>query len=273
MTSETAALPAHLSIEPGRLVFVGGLHRSGTTPLTRMLADHPQVAGLRSTGVEEDEGQHLQSVYPIARTYGGAGRFALDRRAHLTEASAVRTDTTAEQLLRCWAPYWDLSRQFLVEKSPPNLIMGRFLQDLFPGSCLIVVLRNPVIVALSTKKWARWTSLSELVRHWFVAHQTLRDDAEWLDRLLVLRYEDLVDEPCETLTRVASFLGLTGEIPHQSLDPRRSLPYVRRWEQMAHGGPVQRHRRRVIEDAFGDEMAGYGYSMRDLTRHTPWSWA
>ena len=50
-----------------RLVFVGGLHRSGTTPLTRCLAAHAQISGFAHTGVEEDEGQHLQTVHPPAR--------------------------------------------------------------------------------------------------------------------------------------------------------------------------------------------------------------
>ena len=45
-------------------VFVGGLHRSGTSLLARSLEAHPSVSGFRDTGVPEDEGQHLQSVYP-----------------------------------------------------------------------------------------------------------------------------------------------------------------------------------------------------------------
>ena len=49
---------------PPALVFVGGLHRSGTSLVHRCLALHPAVSGFSGTGVPEDEGQHLQTVYP-----------------------------------------------------------------------------------------------------------------------------------------------------------------------------------------------------------------
>ena len=67
-------------VNPGHLlVFVGGLHRSGTTPLARALSAHPDISGFSNTGVPEDEGQHLQDVYPPAYVLGGPGRFARKR--------------------------------------------------------------------------------------------------------------------------------------------------------------------------------------------------
>ena len=87
-----------------RLVFVGGLHRSGTTPLARCLAAHRQISGFANTGAEEDEGQHLQTVYPPARAHGGPGRFALSAAAHLTETSPLLTPEAATILLQQWTP-------------------------------------------------------------------------------------------------------------------------------------------------------------------------
>src|SRR5215208_4613605 len=96
-----------------QLVFVGGLHRSGTTLLARLLASHPDATGLAETGAPEDEGQHLQSVYPAAERHGGSGRFALKAKAHLTERSPIATAANAQRLWDEWAPYWDTDSQFL----------------------------------------------------------------------------------------------------------------------------------------------------------------
>ena len=89
------------------------------------------------------------------------------------------TPENAAALREAWDPYWDLSRRSSSEKSPPNLVMGRFLQALFPGSSLIVVIRHPVVVALSNKKWRkmlspdprRFQTVSSLVQHWVTAHR------------------------------------------------------------------------------------------------------
>lgn len=255
-----------------QLVFVGGLHRSGTTPLARTLASHPQVSGLQDTGVPEDEGQHLQTLYPKAKVYGGSGRFALDPRSHVTETSPLLAPDAASRLRASWDPYWDLSLPVLVEKSPPNLVMGRFLQQVFPGSALIVVVRHPVVVALSTKKWrglisrdlTRYTPLSSLVENWVVAHQRLRDDAPHLRRLHVLCYEDLVTRPEVELARIGDFLGLDTPLSAEGIRPDRSAVYQKRWAQLHTPLRPGGWQRRVIERRFGERIAEFGYDLHDL---------
>lgn len=264
-----------MTIDSRRLVFVGGLHRSGTTPFARALAEHPDISGLSRTGVHEDEGQHLQSVYPTAKTYGGSGHFARDSRAHLTERSSLVTLQNAAALLAAWQPYWDLSRTFLVEKSPPNVIMTRFLQALFPDASFVIVVRHPVTVALSTKKWTRLlsrtprqaASLSSLVEHWLVAHRLLMDDMPHVRRLHIVYYEDLIRRPHEELDRVRAFLGLGTPIPGSSLMWGRSRTYEQWWSQLDSLVRPGGWQRRLIERRYAAEIAAFGYDLKDLSHH------
>ncbi len=258
------------------LLFVGGLHRSGTTPLARALAAHPEISGLRDTGVREDEGQHLQGVYPKAKVYGGSGRFANDPRAHLTEESELVSSDNAAALRRAWDPFWDLDRRYLLEKSPPNLVMGRFLQALFPGAPMIVVIRHPVVVALSNKKWRKAVSadprkfetITGLVEHWVTAHRTFLADAAQLNPLHVLHYEDLVSDPARELARIEAFLGLGSPIAADRIKVGASHPYEQTWDSWAAAWWRPGHwQRRLVEGRFGSELARYGYELDDLSVH------
>lgn len=248
-----------------RMVFVAGLHRSGTSPMARLLSAHPQVSGLTATGAKEDEGQHLQDVYPAARTHGGAGRFAFSPAAHLTEQSPLATPDNARRLFEQWAPYWDLSRPVLVEKSPPNLVMTRFLQALYPAARFVVVVRHPVVVALSTSKWAGFTSLRRLVEHWVRAHEIFLADAPHLHQLHVVTYERLVRAPEATLDAVGGFLGLSGPIPRESVDAQRSSTYVQKWTALqASRNPLHRRSLQRMQTELGARVERFGYRLDDL---------
>ena len=68
-----------------KIVFISGLHRSGTSVLHRELSACRQCSGFRNTGVPEDEGQHLQTVFPNAAFYGGPEEFAFNADSYLDE--------------------------------------------------------------------------------------------------------------------------------------------------------------------------------------------
>jgi hypothetical protein len=245
--------------EGHRFVFVCGLHRSGTSLLASWLKGHPAVSGFSGTGVPEDEGQHLQSVYPPASASGGPGRFGFDPAAHLTEDSPLATPANRQRLLDAWVPHWDLSRPVLVEKSPPNLVRTRFLQALFPGAAFVVLMRDPVAVSCATRKWSG-TSPASLLEHWLACHETYAADAPHLAHALLLRYEDLVADPAGELGRVWDFLGL--EPVAAPADARGGINerYHAEWRTWFRG-PFGRWRWRRLRERLEGRVGRFGYAL------------
>ena len=247
---------------PGRLVFVAGLHRSGTSLVHRCLAAHPDVSGFADTGVPEDEGQHLQTVYPPAHRYGGAGLFGFAADAHLTEDSPLATAASREQLLREWGPHWRPGAPVRIEKSPPNLVRTRFLQALFPDAAFVAVLRHPLAVAGATRKGRRLRLTYErLVHHWVACHTILAEDASHLRRLHVVRYERFVADPDAELARIFAALGLA---PHPSGEHVRAGvndAYFARWRSRRN--PYRAVDRRRTTARWEADVRRFGYSLVD----------
>ncbi len=244
-----------------RFLFICGLHRSGTSLLFKCLKEHPDISGFSDTGVPEDEGQHLQSVYPAGEAFGGPGRFGFDPASYLDETSPLVTAENRDRLFAEWAAHWDLSRPVLLEKSPPNLVRARFLQALFPESWFVTMTRHPVAVSLATQKWSRTGDVS-LLRHWLRCHERYRADAPALKHHLEVRYEDFVADPEGVLGRVYDFVGLERRGTSERVRSDVNDKYFEQWEQpRSLWGGV---RRRLTGVRFEARVRRFGYSLFHL---------
>lgn len=181
-----------------RMVFICGLHRSGTTLLEDYIHAHFDVSCLRAS-VPENEGQHLQDVYSEGRRFGGPGRFAFSK-AMYRELDRLPADAvTRERILRAWRNYVVGASAVLLEKSPPNLTKIAWLRTTFPGARFIVLVRDPRAVTAATRKWTS-ASPEELLAHWHEAHAVALSQADARDTC-VIRYEDFCADPDGALAR------------------------------------------------------------------------
>ncbi|WP_436011066.1 sulfotransferase [Rhizobium sp. LjRoot254] len=203
------------------VIFIAGVHRSGTTLLESLIQARFDVRVLRAP-VPENEGQFLQDVMRDEVAYGGPGMFAFFDQSRL---SPVVDPTLAAQararLLLQW-DHWTLGDSAtLLEKTPANIVRMPYLRSVFPNAKFIVLVRDPRAVVLSVKKWN--PSPNELLfMNWCSAYATALNDLD--DDCLFVRYEDLCDDPERELDRIGAFTSLA----------ERSLPGMqqRRFEDV-----------------------------------------
>lgn len=243
-------------VDQHRFVFVGGLPRSGTTFLAAELARSPGVSELEGIGVIADEGQYVQDVYATQQDAGGIDRFAFSPLMHLTESSPLATPASREALWSAWAPYWDTSKDVLIEKTPSNMLKMRFLQEVFPGSAFVVVVRHPVAeaMAIRSRGWSK-RPVGRIVDHWVRAHDIMVGDLPLMHRVVLIRYEDLVARPAEVLGGLHEFLGIVPAGPGEQARPGLNDRYLEDWRatgwrgRMANRRVVRRHESAI--SAFG----------------------
>jgi hypothetical protein len=242
-----------------KYVFIGGHHRSGTSVLAFNIGRMENCTAFENTGVGMDEGQYLQTVYATDVEYGGVGLFAFDARAHLTETSSLLTPENVTKLKASWDEWWDQSKSICVEKTPGNMIMGRFLQAAFENSCFIVIKRHPVAACLATQKWSR-TSLHSLFKHWLRCHEIFAEDKPHLRQIYELTYEDYIENQNRHHQRMAEFIGARPPVDAEPTTDSYNKKYLDRWHRMLTSGLGKKYHQFVAAQ-YEARFARHNYSL------------
>jgi len=248
-----------------KMVFIAGLHRSGTSILHSIIKSSEQVSGFQNTGVHHDEGQHLQTVFNTARKHGGPGKFAFDEKAKLDENSSLVSDENKEKLLSEWGKYWDESKEVWIEKSPPNFIRMRFLQALFPDAYFITITRHPLAVSLATQKMSK-TEVEPLLEHWLKAHQVYMNDKSKIKKELFFSYEYMVKNPIESINAIEDFLDV--KIDYQNQLNNMNEKYFAIWgKYLKCFNPIRRMKYLSLQKKYEERINEFDYSFTDLNKY------
>ena len=210
------------------------------------------------TSVPQDEGQHLQNVYPTAMHRGGQ-LYAFSKSMRMTEEYVKQGSKTRDKLIEAWSPYWDLSRPLLLEKSPPDIMKMRYLQEVFSGqrSKFVLMLRHPWGVARAMYRMNMYQHTSKkdcgavFVRHWLKIYETAIEDIKYLDSVAAVQMEDMVDNSLFAVqgyvSELEDFLGL----PHR-IHVETTSPLQARMNRRRHRKP--RRQGRVLAGYIGDKQ-------------------
>ncbi len=119
--------------------------------------------------------------------------------------AAMLESLTAQRADRVGAPRW-------VEKTPRHLEVPELITDTWPAARIVRIVRDPRDAAVSLTKVpfgtpSLLTNLSVLARMNEAAADFYRES----DRVLTVRYEDLVAEPERELRRICEFIGVEYE--------------------------------------------------------------
>jgi Sulfotransferase family len=288
-TASAAVEPADLGGPP---IFVGGVNRSGTTLVARMIGSHRSVAVPPTELLFFGRGWHgpLSGRADFERrlreivSSGRVREWGLDAEALVARSRALPPTPRSLLALVLEAYRRRAGRPRVGEKSVLNERRLGLLERWFPDFRLVQMVRDPISTFASGRngqhgvghalEWARvWSSSAS------VAARAERN------RHLVVRYEDLVEDPARVALELCAFMGVPPdaermvaladyrEKENSSFDGvDRGAEYrgaVRRRDALDRRSTVRRWERRAIARVCGSLAEELGYDLGEPAPRAP----
>ncbi len=197
-------------------IFVFGCCNSGTTILWQALKEHEGLSG------PDVEGQDLQCLPQSMTHYLGDATFRLWSNEKFKLCYYVtENDYNAEDAARVKEIYgrYLIPGTRFITKSPADTLRARLFQAYFPDAYFIAIVRNGYAASEGIVRKRRYdpdrpqyeglfTTIEEAADQWFRANIVIVSHQNFLRNYMIVKYEDLIQYPKETLVSILDFCGL-----------------------------------------------------------------
>lgn len=201
-----------MKADGNRIIFVGGVPRSGTTLVQNILDSHPDIFG----GPEFDR---IPNVVDLRRKFHSS---ISNKRIDIYCSKDQVDRAIAAYIESLLLPIADKNNcKFISEKTPWNILAFLDLLEIFPKSHFIHVVRDPRGVIASMLKVGEkakrmntnspdFTRDIKLAIHYIGTCHKIADEATKRapDRVITVVYEKLISEPEKETKRVCEFLKI-----------------------------------------------------------------
>lgn len=198
-------------IKEKKWIFITGCYNSGTTLLDQILASHPQISGL------PDEGVMLTNQLVRPEDFGWRRMWS---KCELEMKTNKRSkNRNAITIKKHWSHFYDLQKEFLLEKSISNSTRLDFFNENFQPAYFIHIVRNGYAVAEGIKRKAQIIEgnpynesgtypISICAEQWVRSLQLVEQFKKNSQNFIQISYEDLSENPVSTINQILDKLLL-----------------------------------------------------------------
>ena len=201
-------------------IFIVGMHRSGTTLMEQLIANHPDV---HAAGELYDFARAMRWVTDTPAT--GAMSLEIARKADAVEFAEVGRHYMERANWRV------RGKRFQTDKLPSNFLNIGFILQALPGARIVHLSRDPMETCFSNLRELfsgvnQYSYRQDELADYFLQYRRLM--AHWKamfgDRILDVEYASLVEHPEAVMREVADYCGL--DYRAEMSDPRNNRNVV-----------------------------------------------
>lgn len=199
-------------------IFITGCTNSGTGMLRFLISQHNKLSVL------DKEGQHYCKLMPNDHKFKNVKNrlFSLYPKIYRRNKEDFSKRGDEWDMKKFFYNKWDLSKEFLVEKSGHHMIRLEYTNSIFQNSKFIGITRNGFAVCEGLKR-KKGHPIGLCAKHWNRANKIMAEEGENVD-IIFITYEDLCDDPQKVMNKIFSHIGVDNiKIDKDMVIPRSNL--------------------------------------------------